>query len=177
MSSEKKIAITGASGHLGTILTLEALERGYTVRAGCAGYQPDIQHDNLTWVKAGLTPEALDSFVEGVDAVIHSAAIISVDGGKNDRLMKTNVDGTRYVLDACEKHGVKRMIHVSSATVAEDLPWSEHYDESRKLKDPATATPYEYSKMLSEDIVRERAKSGGIETVIVRPSGLSLIHI
>ena len=56
--------------------------------------------------------------------------------------------------------------------MAEDLPWSEHYDETRRLRDPSTATPYEYSKMLSEDIVRERAKSGGVEAVIVRPSGL-----
>lgn len=167
----KTIAVTGASGHLGTAITLEALSRGLKVRAGYSSYKPDIEHENLTWVKGDLSPGPLNELFSGVEGIIHSAAKISVHGDRDGSVKKTNVDGTANVIEACRQLESHRLVHVSSSSTLEEYPHDQPFDETRPLKGP-DASAYEYSKALSEKLVLEAVRSEQLNAVIVRPSGM-----
>lgn len=171
MSSVQTVAVTGASGHLGTGIVLAALGRGLKVRAGYASYKPDIEHESLTWVKGGLDPEPLQELLAGADAVVHSAAKISVHGDPDGSVMRTNVGGTQNVIDACLAAGNIRLVHLSSATVLEEYPHDQPFDENRPFKGPETSA-YEYSKVLSEELITKEVRERGLNAIIARPSGM-----
>lgn len=63
--------------------------------------------------------DAVDAAMRGCHGVIHLAAKVGVVGARAD-YVRTNVDGTRNVLDAARRHGVERVVHVSSPSVAHD---------------------------------------------------------
>lgn len=171
MTSIQTVAVTGASGHLGTGIVLEALARGLSVRAGYASYKPDITHENLVWVQGGLEPESLQALIAGAQAVVHSAAKISVHEDTDGSVMRTNVDGTQHVIDVCLANGVQRLVHLSSATVVEEYPHNQPFDETRPFKGADTSA-YEYSKVLSEQLITKEVKARGLNAIIVRPSGM-----
>ena len=50
----------------------------------------------------------------GPDAVFHNASVVHTKQNKEDFVWKVNLDGTRHVLSACQKHSVPKMVYVSS---------------------------------------------------------------
>ena len=111
--------------------------------------------------------EAVAAACEGVDLVIHAAALSSPWGRRSD-FFDTNVEGTTHVIDGCRRHGVTRMVHVSSPSVIFD---------GRDVRDATEEAPfprrflshYCRTKKLAEDAVRG---AGGLETVIIRPKAI-----
>jgi UDP-glucose 4-epimerase len=106
-------------------------------------------------------------FVEGVDAVIHCAAQVSVERSFEDPVtdLKTNVLGTVNLLHACTRSTAKRFVYVSSAAV---------YGNPRKLpisEDHPTEplSNYGASKLAGERFALSYAHSSGLEVVVVRP--------
>src|SRR6185436_12352982 len=63
-----------------------------------------------------LEPSALLPAFEGADAVVHLAGIVSHWNHDRARLFSVNKEGTRNVLLTCAYAGVKRLVHVSTAT-------------------------------------------------------------
>ncbi|MAT52708.1 MAG: hypothetical protein CMK32_16145 [Porticoccaceae bacterium] len=166
----ESIAVTGASGHLGTAIALQALDRGMTVYAGYSSFKPDITHPRLTWVQGDLTVDAIKRLCRNARGLIHAAARISVHGDKDGRVVKTNVEGTRAVLEVCSALDIP-LVHVSSAGAVREHPRDQPMDETRPLKG-AEAPAYDYSKAVSEQLVSDAAKKGEVHASIVRPSGI-----
>jgi dihydroflavonol-4-reductase len=166
------VAISGASGHLGTALVAQALAEGMTVRAGYSSYKPDFEAENLTWIQGGLSPEPLKNLLGDARYFIHTAAKISVSGDDPDgSVMKTNVEGTQHVIDCCLARGNVRLVHVSSVSVLEEHPVDDTLDESRPLK-TSKVPVYEYTKALAEGLVNKHIQESELDAVIVRPSGI-----
>ncbi|WP_432523428.1 NAD-dependent epimerase/dehydratase family protein [Kineococcus sp. SYSU DK006] len=110
-----KVLVTGASGMLGRETALAVHRRGHDVRvlqrrpAGLEGPEE---------VLGSITEEAaVRRAVEGVDAVVHLAAKVSVTG-PHPEYVATNVEGTRTLLAAARRAGVSRFVMVSSPSVA-----------------------------------------------------------
>ena len=109
-----KIAITGASGHVGSNLCPELKKLNIELRA--------LEHLTKVFESGGIeiiqgdirSPETLHPLVKGMDLVIHLAAKISISGREKELLFQVNDKGTRNVVDACLAHGVKRLIHFST---------------------------------------------------------------
>ena len=57
--------------------------------------------------------------VGGHEAVVHAAALTGIHGARED-FVRTNVEGTRFVLEACKQHGVARLVYTSSPSVVFD---------------------------------------------------------
>lgn len=166
-----KIAVTGASGHVGANLCPMLFEKGYDVNV--LFFRDDRAFHNLpvTVFKGNLNdPNSLDGFLEGVDVVINTAAYISVNLHDDNLVYETNVNGTRNLIMKCIEHRVQRLIHLSSIHAFNPFPLDKPLDEQR----PLVSTPefiYDRSKSDSEKIVRE-ANSEQLETIVLNPTSI-----
>ncbi len=180
MVAALKLALTGATGFVGTHLLDLALGEGHIVRA--LTRRPQALRDGVVWIEGALEdPAALASLVEGTDAIIHVAGVINADAAGFEA---GNVTGTAAMLAAATRAGVKRFVHVSSLAARE--PALSLYGAS-KARSEALVT----ASSLSTAIVRPPAVygPGDRETlelfkmakrglVVLPPPGrLSLIHV
>jgi FlaA1/EpsC-like NDP-sugar epimerase len=118
--------ITGASGTLGTALTLRLLAEGHKVRGLSRNEHrlqdleqkiPQEQRSNFSPIMGDVEqPEDLLTAFNGVDYVIHGAAAKVVPMGEYNarKFKRTNVDGSDNVAHACIRAGVIRAVLVSS---------------------------------------------------------------
>jgi dihydroflavonol-4-reductase len=164
-----KISITGASGHIGTNLCRALLEQGHDLRVLVNRYTDSLEGLNLEYIKGNVMKTgSLNALSDGADFLIHLAASISING--NRRILDTNVEGTRNVIKAAEKNGVRRLVHFSSIHALVHDPLEEPLDESRSLalNDPII---YNRSKALAEQAVFE-AVAGGLDAVVINPTSV-----
>jgi len=164
-----KALVTGATGYLGRAAALRLRESGWEVTG--LGRDPQagrlLNDMGVRFVQADLRDrDAVAAACEGQDYVIHCAALSSPWGRYKD-FYETNAKGTDHVAAGCLRHGVRRLVHVSSSSVyfafADRLNVSERDPLPRK---PANA--YAASKRIAERIV-EDASARGLQTVILRP--------
>lgn len=121
-----KLAITGGTGFVGSHLVDVALAAGHELNALTRRDQPP--RDNLAWIAGDLSDRAaLEQLVDGADAIIHVAGVIS---GHNAAAFELgNVGGTLSMLAAATAGGVQRFVHVSSLAARE--PKLSLYGESK----------------------------------------------
>jgi dihydroflavonol-4-reductase len=165
------VAITGATGHLGTAIVLLALDRGFKVRALYRNGKPGIEHENLSWIKGDLSVASLELFLASANAIIHCAAKISIHGDADGSVKLTNIGGTKNLMEAARSNPTLRIVHVSSTHAATEFPQDEVYNEERPLKSEDAAA-YDFSKAESERIVNEYVQNTNANALIVRPSSM-----
>jgi len=140
-----KLAITGGTGFVGAHLLDAALDAGHIVKALTRRDQPP--REGLAWVSGDLHDRAaLENLVDGADAVIHVAGVITAANAAGFEL--GNVAGTLSMLAAATAGGVRRFVHVSSLAAREP-----------KL------SLYGASKHRAEELVH----GSGLDWVIARP--------
>lgn len=145
------ILVTGGLGVMGTTLVHGLVERGFKVRvldnsdrfrSRMDGLDVDIRIGDIT------KPETLAECLQDVETVYHLAAVLIVYD--KSLFQKINVNGTRNMIAAATKAGVKHFILVSSASVTY----------------PHT-TPYSLSKRETERLIKEQT---AMKWTIVRPT-------
>jgi NADH dehydrogenase len=109
------ILITGASGFLGRVLVHRAIAQGHAVRALVRRPGPDLDLPAETVYQGDVTdPATLAGAVDDVRAVIHAAATTSETAPDEALSRRTNVEGTRNLIEACRRAGVGRWVQISS---------------------------------------------------------------
>ncbi len=176
-----KIAITGATGFVGTHLLRHATGAGHDVRALTRRPQPLTPH--VEWVEGAIDPAAgLDRLVEGCDAVIHVAGAINAPS--RDAFAACNIDGTTAMIEAVKTAGIRRFVHVSSLAAREpqlsDYGWSkaqsEHRVEISDLDWSIVRPPAVYGPGDREMLELFRMAAKGV--ILLPPAGrLSLIEV
>ena len=167
-----KTLITGATGHVGANLVRALLEQKRDVRVLI--HQRDTSLEGLDVERVHgdvLNPNSLTAAFEGVDFVHHLVAKINIDGTQHDAMLRTNVEGTQNVVDACLHAGVRRLIHFSSIHALSYMPKSESIDESRALAITEEHLAYDRSKALAEEVVLAAVQQG-LDAVILNPVGI-----
>jgi nucleoside-diphosphate-sugar epimerase len=140
-----RLAITGGTGFVGSHLIDVALAAGHRLVALTRRDQPP--REGVTWVRGDLsTPDALEQLVDGADAVIHVAGVISAHSA--EAFDKGNVEGTLAMLAAATAGGVRRFVHLSSLAAREPR-----------------LSLYGASKAKAEELVH----GSGLDWAIVRP--------
>ena len=110
------LAITGATGFVGGRLLDLALAEGHRVRA--LTRRPQEPRDGVTWIDGSLDrPDSLSELANGAESVIHVAGVINARDPAG--FEAGNVTGTAAMIDAAEKAGAKRFVHVSSLAARE----------------------------------------------------------
>jgi dihydroflavonol-4-reductase len=108
---------------------------------------------------------------QGADVVYHLAACISLSMDDWSVLEAVNVIGTRNVIEACRRTGVRRLVHFSSIHALVQEPLSVPVDESRPLVASRRHPPYDRSKAAAETEVR-RAIEQGLDAIIINPTAI-----
>jgi nucleoside-diphosphate-sugar epimerase len=176
--------VTGAPGWLGTRLVralalglpdVPAFASGSDREIRVLGHHPAHQGTmaaiggNVHVVPGDLTdPASLVRFVQGAEGatLFHSAGVIHPTRGIR-QLYDVNEHGTRHLVDAAVRAGVRRFVHVSSNSPIGLNPRDDHRFDEASAYHPYMN--YGRSKKLGEDIVNAAGASGRIETVIIRP--------
>jgi len=165
-----KIAVTGASGHIGNVLCRQLIEQGYNVNALYNKDQRSLEDLNINLFQGSvLNKSDLERLIDGVDVVIHCAAIISIDGDPQGIVFKTNTEGPKNILEVSIQKRVKKIIHISSVHAVTETPHSIPYDEYRPYKNQRSSA-YDYSKAQGEQILLHGSKNNAIEVIVLRPS-------
>lgn len=112
----KTVAMTGATGFVGTATIDRLLEEGWKVRALARRDQPERR--GVTWVKGALdNPASLDQLCDGADAVLHIAGVVNAPDIAG--FETGNVTGTANMIAAAKQAGISRFVHVSSLAARE----------------------------------------------------------
>jgi dihydroflavonol-4-reductase len=164
-----RILITGATGLLGNNLVRALLKQGHQVvatmrhssnRAALDGLDVELIHVDLN--QQSDVARAL----EGVDVVVHAAAMIQIGWTKLDASRKVNVEATANIAQAARRKNI-RMIHVSTVDALGAATQNSIGDET-KLDPPKPACSYVVTKREAETaIILEVAN--GLDAVIVNP--------
>ena len=166
--------ITGASGQIGGVLA-RALADKYgprQVRAIFRKRRGTAADLDITWVNGDiLDRESLIAAFTGAETVFHLAALVSIDTVRANEFHRTNVLGTRNVVEAALECGVSRLVHVSSVHAYDQHPRNEVLDESRPPADGRRQAPYDRSKAAGEAEVR-LGIDRGLDAVILNPTSV-----
>lgn len=112
-----RILVTGGGGFVGGYVVDLLLARGYAVRSFGRSPQPALEAKGVDVRCRDLADaQAVSDAVAGVDAVFHVAAKAGV-WGSWESYYKANVAGTRNVVEACQAHGVSRLVYTSTPSV------------------------------------------------------------
>jgi len=170
------VLVTGGTGFLGSYIIKELVERNYPVRAirrstsKVPFYIPARIFEKVQWVQGDiLDPGSLEEAMEGSDAVIHSAAIISFHKADKKKMYQVNVQGTANVVNAAIEKNISRLVHISSVAALGRSKTGGHVNEERKWQESNVNTQYAISKYKAEMEVW-RGIGEGLNAVIINPS-------
>lgn len=170
-----KVFITGASGFLGRYVVADALRQGHSV---VAMVRPSTQVDHFSWfnhpnlslARIDLRQkDALLQALEGVEAVIHLAAVKG--GDFYDRFAGT-VIATENMLSAMASLNIRRLVAISTFSVYDYLAKPTNYliDENFPIEDePSNRDEYAQTKLIQEQLYREFETTQAGLVTIIRP--------
>ncbi|HMK20347.1 MAG TPA: NAD-dependent epimerase/dehydratase family protein [Chitinophagaceae bacterium] len=170
-----KVLVTGGTGFIGAYIIKELVEKGYAVRAIRRSNKlpffisTDILN-KVEWVSGDvLDVISLNEAMQDVDAVIHSAAVVSFDKRDRAQMYNTNVDGTANVVNLSLENGIKKLVHISSISALGRTATGEKVDEEKKWLNSKLNSHYGISKNKAEMEVW-RGMGEGLDAVIINPS-------
>ena len=156
MASKKKVLVTGGAGFLGINLIRYLLKRNYDITSyDIAEFDYADAKDKVTIIKGDIRDKkSLDKVMADIDLVVHCAAALPLYTA--EEIYSIDLDGTRNVLDAASKRGIKRAVHISSTAV-----YGIRTKNPTSEEDPLVGIgPYGIAKIKSERVAQEYREKG-----------------
>jgi len=161
----KPTLVTGASGFLGWHVARLLVERGHSVRALVRPSSRISELDAEPVIGDLRDPDSLNRAVAGCGLLFHAAADYRLWAADESELYRSNVEGTRNMLEAARKAGVERVVYTSTVGCIGIPQGGEGNEESPvALEDMKGA--YKRSKFLAERAALEFAASGFPVTIV-----------
>lgn len=174
----KKILVTGAGGFIGSHLTERLVELGAEVTAlvhynsfnnwGWIDTFDKKIKDNINVVAGDIREyDNVKRIVKGQDVVFHLAALIAIPYSYLSPMayVRTNVEGTTNILEACREYGIEKIIHTSTSETygtAQYVP----IDEKHPLQGQS---PYSASKIAADKMAESYYRSFNVPVATIRP--------
>lgn len=177
------ILITGATGLVGANLAIQLLEKEQTIRAIYRSiesqkntkklfdlYKKTNLFDKIEWIQADILDiPSLEIAFKNIDYVYHCAALISFDPADEEKLRKTNIEGTANIVNFCIEKKIKKLCYVSSIVALGDKKQHEQYiNEATDWNPEKNHSDYAISKYGAEMEVW-RGYQEELSVVIVNP--------
>ncbi|MGQ3012817.1 MAG: NAD-dependent epimerase/dehydratase family protein [Flavobacteriales bacterium] len=166
-----KVAITGAGGHIGMAIMEELDRRKIAYKVLIRSNEEFFRARGTEFVRGSINdPQTVAELLDGCDALIHCAALISINGDKHGLVHKTNVEGVRTIMQAALDKKLRRVLHISSIHAYNPYPRHEALDEQRDfVNDRAFA--YDRSKRDGQRVVQEFVAKG-LPAIILNPTSV-----
>ena len=164
--------VTGATGFLGSHVARILADQGADLRLLV---RPTSNLKNLEGLKAETAtgdlrdPASLEKAISGCDTVFHVAADYRLWVRDPDEMYRSNVEGTRALLEAARKNSVRRVVYTSSVATMGFTSNGSPADEDSPVSLPEMIGPYKRSKFMAEQIAMEAGRSG-VHVVTVNPT-------
>ena len=166
------VVVTGATGHVGANLVRALLAKGRPTRCLVHVNRQAIEGLDTEIIQGDVCDqERLCHAFNGAEVVYHLAANISLLMDDWPLLESVNIIGTRNVVEACLRCGVRRLVHFSSVHALVQEPMRTPVDESRPLVESRQCPPYDRSKAAAEREV-QRGVELGLDAVIINPTAI-----
>ena len=178
---QQSVLLTGATGFLGSHLATQLVREGYRVHALCraganrrglAGLPVHLHEGDLT--DAASVERAVRSTCRinrfPLPAVIHSGAVISYRTRDRELQRAVNVDGTRALLDACRRHPVGRVLHISSVVTVGHSETGEALNEEASYNGAELHCDYVDTKREAEELALAAADE--LDITVVNPGAI-----
>jgi dihydroflavonol-4-reductase len=178
MTTTRRLLVTGATGLVGANVARIARAAGWQVRILARPTADPTALEGFNDIARGdvTDAESLVRACDGMDAVVHAAAMVTMATTVGPAMQRVNVQGTRDLLDAARRAGVGRIVHVSTVdaigfTAPDGRPATpaNPADESVPYDNDRYGLPYMRTKHLAEEAAREYA-AAGLPVVIVNPT-------
>jgi len=163
--------VTGATGFIGSRLVQELINRQIQVNVLVRSEKklsPEIRKSASVFPGDITNKEAVDSAMENCDFVFHLAGFANIWSKDKTLPYRTNVEGTKFILEAALKNSIKKVVFTSSAGIFPPSGQQKVVNEMSPLPD-FYLTDYEKTKRAAEELCIEFC-SKGLNTVIVNPS-------
>lgn len=172
----KKVLVTGAGGFIGSHLTEKLVALGaktralvhYNALAGHGWLDSSPVKGEIEIVAGDISDrDSVSEAVKGCDVVFHLAALIAIPYSYQApySYVRTNIEGTLNVLQACRHYAVARMVHTSTSEVYGTARYAP-IDEKHPLQGQS---PYSATKIGADKIAEAFHLSFGVPVVTVRP--------
>lgn len=160
----QKVFITGGAGFIGLAVAQTLVEKGFEVRLFDIVEPPT----SIGEFKRGTTmyPDEVYRAMQGCDYVIHLAAMLGVKKTESNKLscIDINIQGTKNVLDACEKANVKKVVFSSSSEVYGE-PLRNPIDETHPV---IPKSVYAVTKLAGEEYMKAYKQKHDLDYTIIR---------
>jgi predicted dehydrogenase/nucleoside-diphosphate-sugar epimerase len=167
-----RVLVTGGTGWLGRAVVKRLREQGESVRVLAHRPNPAMEEDpKIHMVYGDLgDPQAVERAVRGVEIVYHVGATMRGRGWADFDC--GTVQGTRNVVESCLRHGVRRMVYVSSVTVLDYAgmkPDAVIGEDAAIEAHPEWRGLYTQAKVAAERIVLDAIRDHQLPAVVLRP--------
>lgn len=162
--------ITGATGHIGYALLKQLAARGDRVRILIRKDTPVFDGIKCEKVYGDVTdPDSLLAAFDGADVVFHLAGIIDINVGNEDLIWKVNFDGTKNVVRAVQKCGIRRLVYASSVDAFVPLPDNRRMRETDTFEVTQLEGTYAKTKAAATNLVLHTVRTENLDAVVVFP--------
>lgn len=174
----KKVLITGSEGFIGSHLTERLVEKGAEVTAlvqynsfnnwgWIDSFDKNIK-DSIKVVTGDIREyDGIKRIIKGQEVVFHLAALIAIPYSYLSPMayVRTNVEGTTNVLEACRDYGVEKIVHTSTSETYGSALYVP-IDEKHPMQGQS---PYSASKIGADKIAESYYKSFNLPVATIRP--------
>lgn len=169
-----KVFLTGTSGLLGSNVVEELLKRNYQVRALFRHKEQAHRYEEV----AGIEPfygdiveaDKMEEGIRGCGVVIHAAADTSQWPDRSPAYVATNVEGTRNIIEAGKKAGIRRMIYVSTANTLGFGTKENPGNEQMPPRFEQYGLGYMETKYQAQQVILKEVRENKFPAVIVNPT-------
>jgi dihydroflavonol-4-reductase len=170
-SPRSTILVTGASGFLGSAIAAALRARGHAVRVLARPSSPRTNLNAADVVCEGDLRDraSLAAALKGARYLFHAAADYRLWARNPEEIQRSNVEGTRLIMEEALSAGVERIVYTSSVATLK-LTDGALSTEDNPLADGEGIGAYKRSKVAAERLVEAMIKRDGLPAVIVNPS-------
>jgi dihydroflavonol-4-reductase len=164
--------VTGATGFVGSHVARALAQQGASLRllVRRSSNPKNIAQLNADLVTGDLRDAAsLEKSISGCDVVFHVAADYRLWVRDPEEMYRTNVEGTRAILDAARRNHVRRVVYTSSVATMGFMSNGQAADEESPVSLANMIGPYKRSKFLAEQVAIAAARRGQ-DVVVVNPT-------
>jgi dihydroflavonol-4-reductase len=164
--------VTGATGFVGSHVARVLAEQGADLRL-LVRATSDLR--NIDRLKADRTvgdlrdPASLEKAMAGCDVVFHVAADYRLWVRDPEEMFRSNLEGTRSILEAARKNDVRRVVYTSSVATMGFTSNGHLADEDSPVTVGNMIGPYKRSKFMAEEAALDAGRHG-MEVVVVNPT-------